>query len=335
MEIKMRITFFVGNGFDLNQSLRTSYPNFLKKYIIESKKDPQYVIDFKKRLVTFDCWSDLEIALGDMLCEYDENTIDDFINALKDLKEKLSLYLEKEEKRFKYKIRRNKKELRRSIAIFHSKQGYQYPFNDLYADNSEKNVINFVSFNYTRIVNKMIHKIRKKRLSLDWMNTENDIGTVLSVHGTTRTGFILGVNDISQIANPELRTNDKLIKHFIKKNQIDTMNKYSKSDKIADVINTSNVIYVYGMSIGKTDNAYWESICDWLNDDKNHLLIINRFDCHFSPIDMGTVSLNTNDFLEQLRGLGADAEALSNQVHYITNSTIFSFVKKAKGKRKG
>lgn len=330
----MKITFFIGNGFDLNQNLKTSYADFLHHYIAETKNDPLCVLIFKKYLTEFDCWSDLEMALGNMLCKYDEANVDDFILGLEDLKEKLSLYLSKEEKRFKYKIRKIKKELKRTLSIYCTKHGYLYPFYDLDIEKPTTNVLNFVSFNYTRIVNVMIHKIRKKYVSFGWGNTKNKIGEVLSVHGTTKTGFILGVNDASQIGNPALHTNPRVQMHLIKKNQIDTMNRCCKAEKVDKVINNSDIIYVYGMSIGETDNMYWQTVCKWLNKDKKHLLIVNRFDSHFSSIDMGTISEKTDAFVNQLKALGADDVAIGDQVYYITNATIFSFVKKPKSKRK-
>ena len=105
----MRITFFIGNGFDLNQNLKTNYSDFLKNYLKETEADSLAVTEFKKRLNNYDCWSDLEIALGSMLHEYDQDSVDQYVSGLKDLKEKLSRYLAKEEKRFKYKIRKIKK----------------------------------------------------------------------------------------------------------------------------------------------------------------------------------------------------------------------------------
>ncbi len=326
----MKITFFIGNGFDLNQNLKTSYPQFLNEYFNNSQECPKYIEEFKKHLHNYDCWSDLELALGSMLAEYDKNTVDDFIKGLEDLKEKLSLYLKKQEKCFKYKIRKIKKELKRTIAIYNTKNGYLYPFYDLYADNSEENEISFVSFNYTRIINNMCNKIRKKRLSLDWENTKNNIRTVLSVHGNTKTGFILGLNDSTQIHNDALRNHPKLLKHLIKREQIKVMNRGNVSTNIDNILYNSDVIYVYGMSIGETDNMYWDSICQWLNKTDKHILIVNKFEPNFSAINMGGIAVNEEDVLKLLEKHGASSKALENQIHYITNSTVFTFVKKSK-----
>ena len=153
----MKITFYIGNGFDLNQNLKTCYSQFLKEYLNYPRESSKHIELFKHHLNNYDCWGDLELALGCMLAEYDENTVDHFIEGLEDLKKKLSIYLKKQEGHFKYKIRKIKKELKRTLMIYNKKNGYMYPFYDLYPDNSEENEISFVSFNYTRIINNMCY----------------------------------------------------------------------------------------------------------------------------------------------------------------------------------
>lgn len=328
----MKITFLIGNGFDLNQDLKTGYADFREHYTQETEKDSLCVKAFKEKLEKYDCWSDLEMALGNMLCEYDETNVDDFITGLEDLKKKLSLYLSSEEKKFKYKLHKIKKELKRTLGIFYTKHGYLYPFHDLDIERPTTNVVNFISFNYTRIINNMMHKMRKKHLSFSWKNTENKIGEVLSVHGTTKIGFVLGVNDASQINHSTLCSDPRIQMHLIKKNQIDIMNRYSRAKKADKIINDSDIIYVYGMSLGETDNMYWKTVCNWLNEDKKHLLIVNRFDRHFNPIDMGTIAEKTAAFADRLKSLGANDIAIEDQVYYITNATIFNFVKKTNRK---
>lgn len=57
----MNITFLVGNGFDLNLGLRTSYETFYKYYI---KKEPH---DLIAKFIKDDyrLWADLELGLGE------------------------------------------------------------------------------------------------------------------------------------------------------------------------------------------------------------------------------------------------------------------------------
>ena len=53
----MNITFLIGNGFDLNLGLKTTYSDFLKEYTsVIDEKDP--LKSFKKYILKdFDKWS--------------------------------------------------------------------------------------------------------------------------------------------------------------------------------------------------------------------------------------------------------------------------------------
>ena len=64
---------------------------------------------------------------------------------------------------------------------------------------------NFISFNYTRTLDKCIDLARKKSLlgkrSHRGSSFDNSFGSVLHVHGFTDRDMVLGVNDESQIEN--------------------------------------------------------------------------------------------------------------------------------------
>ena len=60
----MKITFFIGNGYDINIGLKTAYHDFLKWYVEQPSKNDT-ITDFKKIIEDgIEYWSDLEIALG-------------------------------------------------------------------------------------------------------------------------------------------------------------------------------------------------------------------------------------------------------------------------------
>lgn len=72
----MNITFLIGNGFDLNLTVKTDYINFLEYYCNCSSKvkdgqgnDPE--IEKFKKLISenIELWSDLEKALGQKTLE--------------------------------------------------------------------------------------------------------------------------------------------------------------------------------------------------------------------------------------------------------------------------
>lgn len=77
----MKITYIIGNGFDINLGLRTSYENFYKWYVRQSsEKDPDVVKKFKSEINnhiekkgTEINWSDLEYGLGQYSSEVPTN----------------------------------------------------------------------------------------------------------------------------------------------------------------------------------------------------------------------------------------------------------------------
>lgn len=56
----MKITFFIGNGYDINLGLKTSYPDFLNWYIKQPSKCSE--VEVFKNLIrnNIKYWSDLE-----------------------------------------------------------------------------------------------------------------------------------------------------------------------------------------------------------------------------------------------------------------------------------
>ncbi len=72
--------------------------------------------------------------------------------------------------------------------------------------------------------------------------------TVLHIHGSLADKKIVpGVNDERQITNKE---------------------------KARTIIDNSSIICIFGMSIGATDQAWWQYIAKWLQNDKARRLVI-------------------------------------------------------------
>ena len=47
----MNITFLIGNGFDLNLGLSTSFSSFVNSYkVLPSEPDSKHIIDFKNEI---------------------------------------------------------------------------------------------------------------------------------------------------------------------------------------------------------------------------------------------------------------------------------------------
>ena len=61
----MNITFLIGNGFDLNLGLKTSFSDFLKVYKEPQAGDSDVIKKFKSYFLKDEnLWSDAEMAFG-------------------------------------------------------------------------------------------------------------------------------------------------------------------------------------------------------------------------------------------------------------------------------
>ena len=92
----MKITFFIGNGYDINIGLKTAYHDFLKWYVEQPSKNDT-IADFKKIIEDgIEYWSDLEIALGRKTLTHPLNTKAGFTTCKYDLDTQLQKYLKQQ-----------------------------------------------------------------------------------------------------------------------------------------------------------------------------------------------------------------------------------------------
>lgn len=87
----MNLLFVIGNGFDLQLGLPTSYSDFYKYYI--SRPSQSEVISRLKGEISQNQqnWSDLELALGKISANYSD--VDTFCEVYDDIQTELQRYL--------------------------------------------------------------------------------------------------------------------------------------------------------------------------------------------------------------------------------------------------
>ena len=101
----------------------------------------------------------------------------------------------------------------------------------------------------------------------------------MHVHGFTDRDMVLGVNDESQIEN--LKLFEGLPEEFIGqviKRKTNRLNEEHMDEKCSKLLNDSDLIYIYGMSIGKTDAIWWQRISTLLKNKPSTRVIIHAFD---------------------------------------------------------
>ena len=278
----MQITFLVGNGFDISCGLRTSYRDFYKWYVNQENKS-ECIRKFKEDIIADkEIWSDFELALGQYTSHFSKETVNDFIACYEDAHTQLMEYLDQEVNRFDYELNTEMiQQLRQGIEVFYSElqpEEQKQIISRLNQNRNESNMIQFISYNYTKVLDTIVSQIFAAPLS-EWRNEFGArciygiCSNVIHAHGTLERYPIFGVNDESQIANKELLSISKFAKLMIKPESVKAIGE-TWHNEIKSAIKNSSIICIFGMSLGTTDSVWFESIMNWLREDKNRHLII-------------------------------------------------------------
>jgi hypothetical protein len=273
----MQILYIIGNGFDLNLGLKTSYYDFYQFYK-KMKSNNVAVQKLKDNISkTYESWSDLELELGSYTQHLKK--IEEFDDIMGDIGDKLSQYLKIEEDKLEsYKIDQQK--------FF---EYLSFP-EKLFLPTDEENLIeikkkwgshnwdlNIYTFNYTSVIEKIFGD-KQKNVLLTTHNLKNKATVTLRetkhIHGFLNNDMVIGVNDKSQIKNESFHENRDVLESIVK-SECNRANRNGIDRKFTDKIRTANLICIFGSSIGDTDNKWWELIGERLKSDCN-LLIFSK-----------------------------------------------------------
>ena len=259
----MNVTLIIGNGFDLNMCLPTSYSDFYHYYL--KVDSPVSGADFIKQKIKDapENWSDLEKSLGDITAEYSDNVIE-FDAVFENVRNELEKYLKAVDV---YEIPK--------LNIWASRFLLDILEVDTYLDNKPKReygqfvnsrhannvVLNVVNFNYTSTV----ERIKNANSSLNFDQKKIQFGNIVHVHQDLNTGIIMGVNDKSQISNEAFRKSfeirSMMIKPFINEEFA-----AGNDEKCIELINGAGIVILFGTSFGDTDRKWWDVIARSVND---------------------------------------------------------------------
>lgn len=290
----MNITFLIGNGFDLNLGLKTSYKDFLDTYasnILNDKMGNNNILSYFKNTINKnkDLWADAELAFGQLTNNFknDGKNADDFSECHEDFCVNLANYLIAQENRINYL---NLKEIT-SKAFFNALKNFLDFFREVEKEQitlsqehfSNGYIYNFINFNYTKSLNECFSALKNSSINMGkrkFGNTlySNALGNIVNVHGTVKKDMVFGVSDKSQIASPSLFDgySSEYINQIVK-SEIDKDNKQNTYRSAFRILDSSNLIYIYGMSIGETDKLWWERICMLMNKSEQLHTIVHMF----------------------------------------------------------
>ncbi|OUN92040.1 hypothetical protein B5F98_11685 [Pseudoflavonifractor sp. An44] len=339
---RMNITFLIGNGFDLNLGLSTKYEHFLKEYVRSESEN--YVIErFKQNILEeSDSWASAEEAFGKYTAKYYTNGAIVFCNCHEDFCEKLARYLQEEESwlQLDETDETSVKKFAAAISFPNFIQGFrevqQQEIQQVVAAHDGGFVYNFINFNYTTTLDQYLEAVnntpglfalRKYRGT----SYSSGIGQCIHVHGTTSSDMVLGVNDETQIAAPEIFSEvGEEYKYQIIKQKTNEMNEQNVDTKTATLLAQSQLIYIYGMSLGRTDALWWNRIIDLMLKNPDLHVIIHCFDGPKDTLIQRRIQTfnreKRREFLAYSNEEQKQLEQLENRIH-IDRTNIFASLK--------
>lgn len=339
----MQVTFLVGNGFDLNLGLKTNYSDFLDEYQKPKDTDSELIKKFKKDILEDQkLWASAEYAFGQYTKKFKEEGYNaaEFITCYIDFCAALGSYLLEQEQALNYS------ELKTTLIngfadsiknfLLGHKDSQKQIIQNSYSAVSGGISYRFLCFNYTATLDLMIDFASKSPGVLGnrvvrGLTTANDIKPAIHVHGYTDRDMVLGVNDISQIADTTLFDEfspayiNQLIK--IKANE---MNEGNTDQRAEALLKNSDLIYVYGMSFGDTDALWWKRICEVMKARQSVHLLLH---CHDVPTDERLAityqlyaAQKKQEFLRHCQYDNSTKENLAQRIH-ISRSNLFQPIK--------
>ncbi len=328
---EVRITFLIGNGFDLNLGMKTSYKDFYEHYCKPHSEIPPHVQEFKNNILNnYKTWADAELAFGKYSENFEIDEAELFLDCHEDFCNQLAVYLEKEAAYLKFdKINYGLINVDDMLQIENIVRGLDSELADflinIYHNNPNStleyeyyNSYNFINFNYTNTLDSILNK-----------SYNYEIENVVNIHGTVKQHMALGIDNDSQISNTQLyELNKRVIMSQFVKPQVNRANQHRADAKAISCIQSSDIIYIYGMSIGETDKRWWDLIKLTLQQNEQTQVIIHH---HGLPEKNVLVPrLYNNKVYEIKNKLFSDDEInedISNKVH-IVGYNIFEPVKK-------
>lgn len=264
------ITFLIGNGFDLGLGLRTRYIDFLDSYL-KVDTNVSVLATMKKKIgKDFQSWGDAELAFGKLPFSTFGNDFHSVVKeCLADFSDSLSNYLAREENRF---IKPDDKlKLAFSIRLL----SYYQALGE-YAKMDELNRIkryatlkvNIINFNYTETIDKML--VTSGAIELPELGKVNvQISPICHVHGSlsTKHSRLFGVNTISQVEDSHLSDVSKML---LVKPTIDRMAGCHLESKAKRMIDESDTVIVFGMSMGATDRIWWDYLANHIRNSSEY-----------------------------------------------------------------
>jgi len=330
------VLFFIGNGFDLNLGLKTSFKDVLDEYCAIETKD-ESILEFQREINRdYPNWADFEKAMGIYAKKFEPNNQNVYFSQIDSFRNVLREKLLREESYIDYHNQKEKisSAFTRSLTSFQnylsqkSKEALS-PFIPTSLQSPNESIgltYRFIVFNYTNVFDKCIELIKKDTIphftAQSHVNSKitinGIIGGVLHIHGTLKSPFILGVDNIEQIENTELSVDENFQWRIVKPIINEELGENSDI-RAKKMIDNSSVICIFGMSIGATDKTWWDCVYNWLKANISRQLVIFYYAKEFDMTNPGAIVSRKKEvqdlFFTVVGADGNDRKKCENRIH--------------------
>lgn len=332
----MNITFLIGNGFDLNLGLKTRYTDFISEYKQIKRTDSDLISSFKMDLAADkENWADAELAFGEYTKKFKvfENGGEKFCECHDDFCKNFAVYLDKQTAKISYPMF-NAYHFVESINSFANTFGNLTKKKLFKGKQSADNILktyNFIAFNYTNFIDEYVKKAKQYLTSPEGQKQLSNIeDEVIHVHGRLNQTMALGVNDSSQLYSKIFENYPEEYMSQIIKPESYRITDEDYFNETEEILIDSDIIYIYGMSLGETDKRWWKSIIDIMHEYKDKCLIIHYYDSNNKNFFRTTNLEHERRIKEKFINYSSADEVTKKEIKdriFVTSANIFSPLK--------
>lgn len=329
---KCKVTFILGNGFDLNLGMKTSYADVYASYLKTPSHTP-VIESFKNELqmrTPYDKWADFEMGMAEyaqtLVCE------EELVECVRDFKRHMVAHLENEIIQIGEKLLDPENgfaiiyALRSSIEEFYS--GLVPNDSNLLERMIKDSIIDycFLTFNYTDTLELVFSAVAEFQRKYGNKPFEYIKDAPLHIHGSLVKNVVIGVDNASQLKDLPYALSSKGKRAFIKPvfNEQYDLERVEIAQKM---ILNSSIICIYGFSMGESDKRWVKLLATWLEQNPDHHLVFFEYDtkeyvrCNSDEM----IDAEEEKKIRLLKRLNIHNDAVLKQLHIPIGDKLFNF----------
>lgn len=321
----MNVLYIYGNGFDINQGLKTSYPDFYGYLSLQEMSNPLMNKLIKEISTNVGLWSDMEEALGLMFTPGIESR-EDLAEFYYNLTDHLQKYLKTQQEAFtpsdKQKTKFIKDFTSFGSGVVDRDKGRLGKFRQSLKQIG--NTLDVISFNYTNTLERLLSTGKNNNVIKKYFGAGiPPLHKIVHVNGILDKTIFVGVNDESQIANERIR-DVAGVRDLLIKSQSDNACGKTTYKTGQNLIEKANLIIIYGVSLGETDKNWWNLIGSQMKSRNDVAVIYYAYEPNkITPTQMQMLAEMEREYTNKLHQKFGTNDEVEDRYFFVFNSSIY------------